>query len=125
MEIWKPDEKSREIEKGTLDVIGETSLPYLDTEMSYDWSIQLSFKVYSKPGSNMKYGKRGSMHTSMCLNAIQQGVSIRLASLTSRMPEKEMKRLSKINPDMDKALQVAELIKEGKELPILGQLLDN
>ena len=73
----------------------------------------------------MKYVNRGSMHTSMCLNEIQQGVSIRLASLTSRTPENEMKSLSKIYPDVDKALQVAELIREGKELPILVQLLDN
>ena len=95
MEIWRPDEKSRENKKGTIDVIGGNSLPYLDTRMSYNSSGKLSFKVYSKPGFNMKYVKRGSMHTSMCINAIQQGVLIRLASLTLRTPENEKKRLSK------------------------------
>ena len=73
----------------------------------------------------MKYVKRGSMHTSMCLNTIQQEVSIRLATLTSQTPENEMKYLSKIHQDVDKALRVAELLREATELPILGQLLDN
>jgi hypothetical protein len=38
MEIWRPDEKSREIKKGIIDVIGGNSLPYLDTQMYYDKS---------------------------------------------------------------------------------------
>ena len=83
MEMWMLDEKSREIEKGIFDVIGGNSLPCLDTQMSYNSSGRLSFKVYSKLGFNMKYVKHGSMHTLMYLNAIQQRVLIRLASLTS------------------------------------------
>jgi hypothetical protein len=73
----------------------------------------------------MKYVKRESMHTNMCVNAIEKGVCIRLASLTSRTPENEMMSLSDICPDVDKALRVADLLVEGKKLPILGQLLDN
>ena len=82
MEIWRPDEKSREIKKGVIDVIGGNSMPYLDTQMYYNMFGKLQFKVYSKPGFKMKYIKRTSMHTNMCVNAIEKGVSIQLASLT-------------------------------------------
>ena len=82
--------------------------------MYYYKSGKRFFKVYSKPGYNTKYVKRESMHTNMCVNAIEKGVCTRLASLTSRTPESEMKSLFDIFPDVYKALRVTDLLVEGK-----------
>ena len=67
--------------------------------------------MYSKEGYKIKYVKRGSMHTTACLNAIPKGAAIRTGSLITRKPSNERKSLSVLNPEIHKALREAGLLK--------------
>ena len=77
MNIWKPDEKSREIIKNKINMIGGSLLPYLDSQMYFDEKGNVCFKMYSKKGNTIKYVKRRSIHTTACLDAIPKGADIR------------------------------------------------
>ena len=49
MDIWKPGEESRTIVPKKIKVVGNSSFPYLDSQMSYDESKNLVFTAYKKP----------------------------------------------------------------------------
>ena len=124
MDAWLPDEESRELVPKRMNVVGEEKFPYLDSAMRWNEDDELCFGVHTKPNFQNKYLNAGSCHTAACKRAVPRGVSIRLAGLTTRTARNQNTSLSVLYPETDKALKSAGLLKEGAELPTLGQILD-
>ena len=113
MEIWKPsDEKKRKI-NDMIPGLGGNSTPYLDTELFFNDKGEFGTRVYFKEGYKIKYVSANSVHTDFC-NAIIKSQCLRTTELTSRTPGNENSSLSKLYPEVDKALRKAGLLKGGK-----------
>ena len=124
MEIWKPsDEKKRKINE-MITVLGGKSTLYLDAELFFNEKEEFGTRVYFKEGYNIKYVGVNSVHPKSCKKAIIKSQSIRTAELTTRTPENKNSSLSKLYPEVDKALREAELLKGKTKLPKLGTVLD-
>jgi hypothetical protein len=120
-EVWGADKDDGMLHKAVSVNKGE-SFPYLDMEMYWSVDNQLFFKVHLKPNQQLKYLNRGSTHTEACFKSIPSGVLKRLASLTTRTEDSEMKCLDKLYPLHASVLRSAKLI-EGN-FPTLGEVLD-
>ena len=125
MVIWKPGEETREMEAGKVEVCGDKTLPYLDTQLGWDEEQTLCFECYSKPNFQFKYLNQSSVHTPTCKRAIPHGVGIRMAGLTRKTEENEVKSLSELYPENHKALVAAGLVKASQQLPSLAKVLDD
>ena len=80
--------------------------------------------MYFKEGYKIKYVGANSVHPDSCKKAIIKSQCIRTAELTTRTPENEDSSLSKLYPEIDKALREAGLLKGKTKLPKLGTVLD-
>ena len=80
--------------------------------------------MFFKEGYKIKYVSTNSVHTDACKKAIIKSQCIRTAELTSRTPENENSSLSKLYPEVDKALREAGLLKGKIKLPKLSTVLD-
>ena len=125
MVIWKPGEETREMDGGKVEVCGDKTLPYLDTQLGRNEDLTLCFECYSKPNFQFKYLSQSSVHTSTCKRAIPHGVGIRMASLTTRTEENEVKSILELYPKNHKALVAAGLVKASQQLPSLAKVLDD
>ena len=117
MEIWKPsDEKKRKV-NDVITVLGGNSTPYLDADLFFNEKGELGTRVYFKEGYKIKYVSAESVHPDSCKKAVIKSQGIRTAELTTRTPENENLSLSKLYPEVDKALREAGLLKEKTKLP--------
>ena len=120
MEIWKPsDEKKRKV-NGVITVLGGDSTPYLDAELFFNEKREFGTRVYFKEGYKIKYVGADSVHPKSCKKAIIKSQCIRTAELTTRTAQNENSSLSKLYPEVDKALREAGLLKGKTKLPKLG-----
>jgi len=96
--------------------------PFLSVEMCWSPEGELQFRVHLKKNQALKYLNRGSSHTEACFAAIPAGVMKRLASLTTRTKESEVKMMDELYPEHAKALRAAKLAPD--KFPTLGEILD-
>jgi hypothetical protein len=80
--IWTPN-TTEKIKVGKVTNLTTNSFPFLDMEMRWDDSGSLKFGVHMKPNQQLKYLNSSSSHNPGCIKAIPNGVSHRLAKLTS------------------------------------------
>ena len=55
MDIWKPSEQSRTLEKGVIEIVGGNKMPYLDCELYFNKLKELTFGVHFKDLHQTKY----------------------------------------------------------------------
>ena len=124
MEIWKPsDEKKRKVNE-MITVLGGNSTPYLDADLFFNDKGEFGTRIYFKEGYKIKHVGANSVHTDSCKKAIIKSQCIRTAELTSKTPENENSSLSKLYPEVDKALRKAGLLEgEKTKVPKLSTVL--
>ncbi len=117
-EIWNCDAPENIVPSNeNVKINRKKAFPYLDVEM-YWLDDDLKFRVHLKENQLLKYLNKGSAHTRACFKAIPNGVTRRLASLTSMTPENADTRLDILYPDHASALTRAGLILN-EEFPTL------
>jgi hypothetical protein len=90
--------------------------------MPHHKSRELRFRVHLKPNQQLFYLNRGSSHTSSCYRAIESGVLVRLAKLTSATAANLGRPMHQLYPEHAEALQRAGL--SSSRLPTLRQVFD-
>jgi hypothetical protein len=94
MEIWQPGLPTKVLEGSEttlpgigsfnhINIIRNTSFPYLNIQLSWTDASKLRFNVYKKPGKLIKYLNTDSHHHTNHKTAVLQGVELCLALLTT------------------------------------------
>jgi hypothetical protein len=106
-EVWGRDKDDGRKYKSVTVRDGD-SFPFLDMEMYWSPDDELQFRVHMKENQALKYLNRGSAHRESCFAAIPTGVLKRLASLTTRTEESEMKTMDELYPAHAQALRTGQ-----------------
>ena len=105
---------------GPLEISNSPSLPFLDMNIAWSNSGNLSFSVYRKPGQELKYLNHDSTHTKATSKSIPNGVLTRLSRLTSITDENKDTKMDILYPSHAEALSTAGLAP--KIYPTLGEV---
>ncbi len=136
MEIWQPGLTTKAL-KGSETTVpgigrfnrkninGNTSVPYLDIQLSWTEAGKLRFNVYKKPGKLVKYLNTDSHHHTNHKTAVLQVVELHLALPTTVLDKNKNLSLSEIYPDKHEALSVAGQTKTSEKMRTLREVLND
>ena len=117
--VWG-DDKRDGTKNEQVTVHGGDNFPYLDMELVWLANEQLGFRVHLKDNQQLKYVNRGSSHPSHVFKAIPNGVTKRLATLTSKELAGDNQTIDAVYPEHTKALRHAGLAP--KTFPTMNEL---